>query len=192
MNEYCNEGDKPIITYSFKGKEKRYKPGKAPITIETKEVPIEMPDNYDAQGYEIQFYSPNNFRNLNIIVLGHKIVPPPPESPEFGDGITWINCGDKDYQPSPIGIDLSTLVINRTVKCPVDKQGKVRCSIIVKHKGNLIFQEQGECPLVYSVQCGNCADGEIECKKPTYPGYCCIPCQDTASRIRNLGDKING
>jgi hypothetical protein len=47
--------------------------------------------------------------------------------------------------------------------------------------------------ITYKVSCnGKCLPGEIECPKPGYPGYCCISCQGTASKISNLRSKIRG
>ncbi|BDA73060.1 hypothetical protein CAL7716_072260 [Calothrix sp. PCC 7716] len=67
------------------------------------------------------------------------------------------------------------------------------CKLEVKtFTGETMFKVTGKCPVVYRVACLNCPEGEIECTKSSYPGYCCIPCQDTASRIRNLGAKVNG
>lgn len=37
----------------------------------------------------------------------------------------------------------------------------------------------------------DCPPGQIKCEHPGYPGFCCIPCQGTASKINNLAAKIH-
>ncbi|RUT08427.1 hypothetical protein DSM106972_015950 [Dulcicalothrix desertica PCC 7102] len=188
MITYCSEGDKPIVKYSFNGVEKKFKSPKSPITIETKETPIEGSDSYQAEGFTITFYSPNNSRFVEATVLDYKVFKEEIDGILY-NSIKWKNCGETSFQSS-VEIDPQTLTIDATKKCPIDQQGKVRCSIIIRHQDLIIFQDQGQCPLIYSVQCGNCASGEIECKSNTYPGYCCISCQGTSQRIKNLSNKI--
>ncbi|MEJ1937769.1 hypothetical protein WDZ92_46850, partial [Nostoc sp. NIES-2111] len=66
------------------------------------------------------------------------------------------------------------------------------CRLEVKDSnGKLIFSASGKCPTPYKVACGNCPPGQIECKSNHYPGYCCISCQGTASKIRDLAAKIH-
>ncbi|WP_414579595.1 hypothetical protein [Anabaena sp. CCY 9402-a] len=56
-------------------------------------------------------------------------------------------------------------------------------------QGVQIFKKQvKDCN--YKISCGDdCPDGQIKCTHNKYPGYCCIPCQSTASKINNLASK---
>ncbi|NJM23521.1 MAG: hypothetical protein HC787_11005 [Nostocaceae cyanobacterium CSU_2_110] len=184
---YCLESDKPIIIYKFgENPERRFKSSFAPISIETKLSKIAAGDNYNSQGFQVRFYSPNNFLYTDYIVTEYKIV-------DIGeaynyDEILLKQCGETTLSANGPGIDVSTLVINPNIKCPVPEID--RCSFIVRHEDQIIFQDQGDCPLSLEVQCGNCPPHNIECKANHYPGYCCIPCESTAQKIHNLANKI--
>jgi hypothetical protein len=67
---------------------------------------------------------------------------------------------------------------------PDPDQGK--CVITIKGaNGSIIYKKEDECPIKHKVRCGNqCADGEIRCESNSYPGYCCIDCEDLARAIR--------
>lgn len=59
--------------------------------------------------------------------------------------------------------------------------------------GRKLFEDSkmGNSPPTYEVACGDgCPPGYIKCEHPKYPGYCCIPCQGTASKINNLAAKV--
>lgn len=62
--------------------------------------------------------------------------------------------------------------------------------IIVTANGLTIFNDQGNTPCTFTVQCGKCPPGTVECSSPGYPGYCCIPCASMAQRINNLANKL--
>jgi hypothetical protein len=65
------------------------------------------------------------------------------------------------------------------------------CSVEVFDQTGFIRKQFGDCPITYKFACGDeCPDGHIKCEYPGYPGYCCIPCQATASKIRNLAAKV--
>lgn len=62
--------------------------------------------------------------------------------------------------------------------------------IIVTANGLTIFNDQGNTPCTFTVQCGDCPPGTTKCNSPGYPGYCCIPCNSMAQRINNLANKL--
>ncbi|MEY2859283.1 MAG: hypothetical protein RLZZ74_3596, partial [Cyanobacteriota bacterium] len=101
-----------------------------------------------------------------------------------------LRCGNDTFDEAGVVGDPDTLVIDSTIKCPI--AGKDRCAIQVFNtkSGELIFQDQGDCPCVFEVQCGNCPDEHIECKANHYPGYCCIPCESISQKIHNLANRI--
>lgn len=189
-NEYCELGNKPTVKYSFKGgKERSFKTDLAPIEVISKESPVEANDSFNNDGYHFTVYSTNNFRNFSNFCRAHRFVDKGGTDPMWRWELEIIGCGGTKWERT-VNVNPSTFVIDSTRKCPGTQ--KLRCSIIVKHQGQPIFQDQGDCPVSFSVQCGNCPDGQIECKKAEYPGYCCIPCQGTAQKINNIGNKING
>jgi hypothetical protein len=202
----CQIGDKPTIKYKFAGQsEKRYKSQLAPIELIQKSVPIPASNNYNRQGYGLRVWPVNIGQYVTGAVLDHEVFHSPYYP--FFDTVSSITCGVKDYtilspqdcenarleyakcRADCYDIDPSkTVTIDNTVSCPVPMEEK--CSLQVLYNNLVIFQDQGNCPLEAEIICGNCADGEIECKTTKYPGYCCIPCASTAATINNLASKI--
>lgn len=182
---YCNEGDEPIIEYQFGTKPKRkFKSKFAPIEVETKPYKIPATENYNSQGFQIRFYSPNNFRWVEYIVIDYDIKP---IYNVYAIHLQMCEQKSIDYNTGP-EIDVSTISINRNIKCPVPEIE--RCSLLVKYNGVIIYQDQGDCPVSVDVICGNCPPHHIECKSNKYPGYCCIGCESTANSIHSLANKI--
>jgi hypothetical protein len=61
---------------------------------------------------------------------------------------------------------------------------------IYDKNGELIFKDKGS-NITFKVKCNDeCLPGEIRCTTNKYPGYCCIPCPSTASKINNLAAKV--
>ena len=187
MTTHCKVGDKPIVKYKF-GDDTKYRIFKsqyAPIDVVTKTTPVEGTGNYNNEGYEVTFYSPNNFKFVSFIVKDWRTV-------DTGRYIEFqrIACGKNVFGTGVTEIDPNrAITFDYTKKCtpPVDSQ---RCSIEISHKGIILFQDQGKCPLDYSVQCGKCPDGQHECESNIYPYYCCNSCGETAAKIRSLASKV--
>ncbi|AFY54387.1 hypothetical protein Riv7116_1846 [Rivularia sp. PCC 7116] len=66
------------------------------------------------------------------------------------------------------------------------------CEIIVYDKdGKQLYQNTGKSPCNVEIACDDdCPKGYLKCESNKYPGYCCLPCKDTASKIRDLGNKL--
>jgi hypothetical protein len=65
------------------------------------------------------------------------------------------------------------------------------CKISIVSNGVKIWSAIGNCPVKYSVACGiGCPDGYIKCLKQEYPGYCCVDCASTKSRIDTLTNTV--
>ncbi len=185
----CNIGDKPIVKYKLgTGNYKYFKSDFSPIEVVSKTTPIANTDNFDGEGFEISFYSTNNFRTITTTVTDYRTVDTGGGDPAFRYEIYWANCGSKIIQESGVNYDPSTLVVNRNIKCL--ESLKNRCSIIIKYQEKIIFQDQGDCPIEFEIQCGNCPDGYTECKTSTYPGYCCLPCNEVKNEIITIKNTI--
>ncbi|WP_029635983.1 hypothetical protein [[Scytonema hofmanni] UTEX B 1581] len=202
----CEIGDKPTIKYKFAGQsEKRYKSKFSPIEILQKSVPIPASDNYSPQGFGLRVWPVNVGQYVTGVVLDYEIFHNP--SFPFYDTVSSIACGEKDYivlnptdcananlqfakcRANCYDIDPSkTVTIDNTVHCPVPMEEK--CSLQILYNNLVIFQDQGNCPLEVEVICGDCPEGSIKCSHLKYPGYCCIPCKETANKINNLANKI--
>ncbi len=65
------------------------------------------------------------------------------------------------------------------------------CTIVISKNGNTIFTDKGECPCSFNVACDDkCPDGYAKCISDNYPGYCCLPCSSTSSRIDSLTQMV--
>lgn len=208
MPIYCDEGDRPIIKYRFQGdtKDRTFKSKYASIEVITKETPIGSSSDYREEGYAIDPFPNNSSRNW-IIVRDHKFFTIPGNLWQGFNGsphqVAIIGCGQTTFTKVAncsahiamsycdclvTSIADSYILINTDIKCDTAKNK--RCSIEIKHKGLIIFQDQGNCPVTYSVQCGKCPDGQHECESKIYPYYCCNSCADTASKIKKLASKV--
>ncbi|BAZ54180.1 hypothetical protein NIES4103_68650 (plasmid) [Nostoc sp. NIES-4103] len=204
----CEEGDKPIVKYRFLGdtKDRIYRSKLSPIEVNIKETPINSSSDYKDDGYGLNIFpntNPNNFSP----VRDHKFF--------FIPGDLWQGFNGSPYQVAIMGCTstsfakvancnahpamaycnclvtsaaASYVTTNPNIKCSSSRNK--RCSIEISYKGIILFQDQGNCPVTYSVQCGKCPDGQHECESKVYPYYCCNSCADTASKIRNLASKV--
>lgn len=51
------------------------------------------------------------------------------------------------------------------------------CKITITDSTGATFEKEGQCPLTYTVACGDeCPEGYCKCKSLKYPGYCCCKC----------------
>lgn len=187
--QYCGENDKPIVKYKFgTGGYRRFKSDYSPIEVDVKQAPVENTGEYESEGYELSFVSPNNSnRVLVYTVLDYKYIPLPEYGQDYGE-MRMQQCGESKMAEFGPVCDPRTITINPNIHCPV--AGKNKCSIQIQYNGSVIYQDQGDCLCEFEVQCGNCPSGYIECKTNKYPGYCCIPCQGTAAKIHNLANNI--
>lgn len=179
----CEAGDKPIITYRFgNGNNRIYQSQFSPIEIITKDTPANGTSNFREEGYTLRFQSTQcNGSNCNSIVRDYIVEPY-----ENTIAVRVRNCFSNTFAIDSSLVVLNTPNKNITVldnpKCP--SSSNKRCSILVTYNNLVIFQDQGDCPCTFEVQCGKCKDGEIECKKSTYPGYCCISCAEIRGGIK--------
>ncbi|MBH8563764.1 hypothetical protein I8748_16460 [Nostoc sp. CENA67] len=208
MTTYCNQGDSPIIKYKFQGdtKDRTFRSKYAPIEVITRETPINSSDDYREDGYAIDPFPGNSSRNW-ATVRDHKYF--------FIPGDRWQGFNGSPHQVAIVGCNgtgfakvadcgahpayaycdcLVTSVaggvplVNTSIICPSSKNK--RCSIEIKYNGIILFQDQGNSPVNYSVQCGKCPDSQHECESKVYPYYCCNSCAETANKINNLASKV--
>lgn len=193
MATYCEEGDKPRIEYKFNDKDKQiYKPGFAPIEVVLdKAIKNNYGEDYNAEGFTIVTET-----GQEVTIINYRLRPT-----EFGSAsgydIQYWSCGHDDWDNrQPDGsysvwgrLESPIARIDKTKKCPppIPPQD---CIIKVLYQGQLLFSQRGECPIDYTVICGNCPPGYKECKTNRYPGYCCTKCSDVASKINNLVPKV--
>lgn len=205
---YCQAGQKPIIKYKFgQSAERIFNSRYSPIDVSVKSVPLGGTDNSNPDGYGLGFIPGNgNGSYYWFTVTDHQIFEIPRSVPDpygWTPRIALKECGQADFtrisSASCAGLNLYTnclqtrflsseLTIDTNRKCPTsDKQ---RCSLEVSYKGLIIFQAQGDCPCTFSVQCGDCAEDEIKCEKPGYPGYCCIKCSEIVGEIKSITSAV--
>ena len=208
---YCNIGDEPTVRYKFNGQtEKVFESQYAPIDVITKTVPIEGSNNYKPDGYGIGYVPLNgNGTYYWFNVVDHKIFNiPAGVNPIWGTTprIAMMSCGQTTFSKllncGTSATDyyvecLSTLLFNGSLdidpnrKCPTPAS-RQRCSIQIIYNGLTIFQDQGNCPVTFTVSCGNCPPGTEEHKTNTYPGYCCFDCNSILSEVKGITNTIRG
>lgn len=192
---YCKQGEKATVVYSFNnGNENRFVTENTPIDVATYQKRINTTSNYNEEGYTLNFYSPNNRITQDYTIRDHIIFQVIDTTGKLLTAISWINCDAFDFHRRADGelsgpdIDTSTLIYKPEIKCPKPLTNK--CSIEVKHKGIIIFQDQGDCPVGFSVICGDCPEGTFKCNATGYPGYCCLPCEPIASSIKTIKNTV--
>ena len=184
--QYCVEGSSPIVKYKFgTGGYKQFKSEVSPIEVTIQSFPIPNTDNYNGEGFKVSFRVANDpNRTIELFLLDYKFedLPPGLGYPPDAKNMRFMECGDKEFNPGAIGCLTSTLQINYSIKCPTPSNSRCAIQVFNLNKG-LVFQDQGDCPVDFEVQCGNCPDGFIECQTSTYPGYCCLSCSEVKGEI---------
>ncbi|MDZ8227529.1 hypothetical protein [Nostoc sp. ChiVER01] len=67
------------------------------------------------------------------------------------------------------------------------------CIIRIRNKeGKLLFKDSGQCPITFTVKCAKdkCPPGYVQCDTPKYPGFCCIPCKETGTKLKNIASTV--
>lgn len=207
----CEVGDKPKITYKFgTGSEKVYKSEYSPIEVVTQSLPAEANSTYDRLGYGLSISAVNG--SGSVFAVAHEVIrlPPVPGTafPSGGTFLRYMRCGKTTWERAipctdPINIAMNcelldynlnpgNFTILPNLKCATPNPEK--CSIIIKYNEQVIFKDQGVCPITYSYECGNCPDGYEEIKTSTYPGYCCYDCASVKQElitIKNMVKRLN-
>ncbi|MEH2454490.1 hypothetical protein [Nostoc sp.] len=197
MTEYCRIGEKSRVTYNFKGQPSvTYESDISPIEVTTASTSKNNTSNYNSQGYQITFNSPQGaYGTITAVITDYKI-----EYVDYGVGhpytgyyISLIRCGSTTFPPRANGLPEAKLTdtnisVDNSVKCPVPAGSTTQvCNIKISSNGNILFQADGDCPVNFTVGCGDeCPDGycKIDCK--TYPGYCCLNEAELQSLITQL------
>lgn len=207
--QHCDPGNKPKVSYKFNGKNERYyQSNQSPIDVEIGEE--DKPDDGESKCYKVTFTDATNRRAAGEFLESNgtqtsfwiraKVATSEVRlevDPSFYAGMyAYVLIADGvtlSFPPRYISAASIPIVLNTgNPNCPpAPAPLKKNCTIKIFHEGALIFKDQGDCPCIYEVACnGRCKPGEIECPKPDYPGYCCIPCEGTANKINNLANKI--
>ncbi|MCC5640545.1 hypothetical protein LC593_32895 [Nostoc sp. CHAB 5844] len=199
MTNYCQSGNKAIVVYSFNGgKEKKYKSKVSPIEVNTfdgytRNIPGEIYAwnfstalNPQTTLEDMPFRAKGMLTNFQVTGL---INTDTINGIEYGNWACSFVDGDANtITGSAVGYypnDLPTLV-----KIQLSDTETI-CRLEAKDiDGNLLFSDNGKCPCNFTVQCGNCPDGFVECPHPGYPGYCCIDCKGSAAKINALAQTV--
>ncbi|MCF4968707.1 hypothetical protein [Nostoc sp. CMAA1605] len=192
MTIFCNEGDKPKVRYQSKSRGKRvYQSKVSPIEVLLEPIKKnEYGDDYNAEGYTITYANGDE-----QTVINHRTrIDPVSGQPQ----IQFWSCGSTDWDNRQsdgtysvwysYGSPVANIDKSRGCPPPIPPQD---FSIKILYEGNVIFRDRSDTEITYEVDCGNCPTGHIECKTPEYPGFCCIPCKETAAAINNLATQAN-
>lgn len=110
-------------------------------------------------------------------------------SPNPDTKVDWRYINTFVGQYSKTEIDPRTISITRLDGLP-DNCGNTPeqyCQIKISPTNRPVFIATGQCPVIFSVQCGECPEGTMRCECPSDPrGYCCLPCAETINSIKSI------
>ena len=184
---YCKKGENATVSYSFDNAKKTIAiKNNSPIDILTsgnKNSSVKC-WRFSGQGRHNDYYY--DFFTCGITADWHDngdYLQPTIEGKLFLDGIFGVRHGsgsiasvsDDSARPNYIKLgDCSSCSSNI-------------CAITILNNNVKIFSDSGQCSCNYTVACGNeCPDGYVKCHSDSYPGYCCLPCNDIEDRIDAL------
>lgn len=186
---YCNLGEKATVTYTNKsGVVSQFITKNTPIDIECSDQ--QRTGKYiftlNDYGYTTDCNSSGQLFTETVIADSYQVT-------------STTNSGQ--YASCPwyevafyIDADLVTS-FKKTMRYSVSQVSNPNYSpggkvLIIRNAQGTKLLEQQVKDCNYKVACGEeCPGGHHKCKTNKYPGYCCIPCQQTASRINNLASK---
>ncbi|MBH8561646.1 hypothetical protein I8748_05540 [Nostoc sp. CENA67] len=187
MTIYCSANDdKATIIWQWTGEDKKkYESSKVPVQVDISSVNITGDSNmgtWSMRTYDTKTLPPGNpltYRGTST------------ESPVTINTREIRTSGTNRliYQDGSVSAGAIQYLDIQFTPDPTTKY-RITISDI---NGNQLFQEekQADSPPKYEVACGNgCPSGYHKCNHDKYPGYCCIPCVDTADKIRNLASKL--
>lgn len=193
---YCSGAESVVVRYTFgdASREKIFKTKLAPIQVETGNRPLNASENYDPNGFKVVVWSPNNRRWLDTVVLDYQVT----GFYDYYNAHTmgfWL-CGTPDYQRNQDGsitsavVYLDTLQIDTSVKCPKLVEESVKCKAYLKifNDSKILYQDQGDCPINYSVDCDPCPPNTIKCKKNGKVR--CVPCSEFLNPLKQITSTV--
>lgn len=195
---YCKLGEKARVTYNFKNQPSvTYETDTSPIEVTTASASKNNTSNYNPEGYQITFNSPQGaYGTITATVIDYKIayVDMGAYHPYTGYYINIIRCGSTTFPPDTQGLPGTKMTnldmnIDTTVKCPVSAEPSSQvCNIKISNNGTVLFQADGDCPVSFTVACGDeCPEGYCKIDCETYPGYCCL----NEAKIKSLSNQLN-
>ena len=215
---YCSAGQSPVVNYKFaNGGLVAYQCSNSPIDVEITHIPTTFSGGQCPILYNIRISDSGGpsfgFLDLRFWgpIIAARIIVFSKYSYSFNAVLSTFNAqvlaGGTNYdgpQPLPYWITIgggqggsySARPLSIVSAVPeyqaTDPCGNLpdKDRIEVKYDGVTVFQDTGNAPCTFTVQCEDCPPGTVKCNSSSYPGYCCIPCQSTAQRINNLASRL--
>lgn len=214
MTIYCKLGDTDVfITYNFSdSKPKTIKIKNAPIRVETQTLVRNVPPSEQIVG---QLYNVNytltrpgyaetvtDTQVYRAKITGAGVNADPALGYTANNNwsytfyITAQGYGTLSYFDEPTDLTFinafgnphGTIVINWI--SPINNQESI-CTIEIYYKNKRIYYDEGACPLSYEVTCDQqCPPGTSKCFSTNYPGYCCLPCDETRAEIKAITNQV--
>ncbi len=193
---YCLDSDTATVVFNLIEKKisSTIKIQKAPICIVTEAITVENQTGgkcFKFSGKDI--YDINSFE---LFACGQN-----PTFVTVEDGIAiyidGVRLGGDDYRyKSGTGtvVQVSKVIRSSQVYssgggCPCLESTATKVTITDKNNSPVyqkVFEENPE----IKVSCDGCPPNHIKCEHPRYPGYCCLPCKETANKINQVANKI--
>lgn len=201
---YCSEDEKATISVFFEGKESaKFISKNSPVCV--KEEKINLQSNKRIFYFWAENYSNDGSSRITFehYACGNNAYYQP--NPELINNGAYLIVDDRlqvgedyfywQYQHDSGGTRRFLEVVD---SIPAGASGDFSqcdldgCEITIFDKdGGQLYKDKGKSPCKVEVACGDaCPEGYLKCSSNKYPGYCCLPCQQTANKIRALGDKL--
>lgn len=204
MTLYCKPGQEPRVEFKFKNKGlKNFTAKESPIDVSVVQLPITETRNGILYAWnfstnlnprvtleDMPFRSGGALTDYKVGIVSDRRIENGREIARYfasfrdGNG-TLINGSAVGYFPNdaPIFVFLPLLEPDP----PIERD----CKITIKNlAGKLLYQEVGKCPVRFKIACEGCPPDYIKCHSDAYPGYCCIPCDEMSSGIKQLTSKV--
>lgn len=218
---YCKAGVKATVYYSVNGINKIYSTNKTPIDVVVTEDFIPgfingqcnkvlyrvyceynrgiFPRGNDLTFSDVLVYGtiydaiPNliGFNDSNNYSVYYELVCHGFYFSGYKDEVTNYRINNSFYVLTPY-IKILNIVREdeQNINCGDPKRV---CKITVLHNNQILFTDKGNCPITFSVVCGDgCPPGTIKCFSTNYPGYCCLPCSEIKNEIKAIASQIRG
>jgi hypothetical protein len=119
-----------------------------------------------------------------------------PQGTNFaGCNFSYVVLNGKSNFPSYEGGGAPGTTFVRRVEgenCSTQAEGPGFVVTVTDESGTIYenFFPGQESPTVEVACDDNCPEGYLKCASNKHPGYCCLPCKETANKIRALGTKL--
>ncbi|MBD2416086.1 hypothetical protein FACHB389_35515 [Nostoc calcicola FACHB-389] len=92
-------------------------------------------------------------------------------------------------------------VVDAVIRTAPNSTGECNCTksvcnvTILGGDNSRIYRSEHDEPctdITVKAGCNGCPEGSHKCTHNKYPGYCCVPCKEVGSRLKNIASRVRG